>query len=181
MRTFEHKLHRVKFTIITDHMALCTLMTQIVRNQRRIRWLEDMTMFDFDIQHIQGEENILADALSRIYDGMDADEIVDQDYLKEEENYINTNSFLPNDPPSTQYMPFNISNHNSFAIPTLNTHTTPLVIPTPRRENTNLQDLEDHPMCQENGRQSPQAETANTTQQNRTNCCGFTELPFGSG
>ena len=54
-------------------MALRTLMTQTVRNQRRIRWLEDMTMFDFDIQHIQGEENILADALSRIYDGMDAD------------------------------------------------------------------------------------------------------------
>ena len=66
-------------------MALRTLITQIVRNQRRIRWLEDMTMFDFDIQHIQGEENILADALSRIYDGMDADEIMDQDYLLEEE------------------------------------------------------------------------------------------------
>ena len=61
-------------------------------------------MFDFDLQHIQGEENILADALSRIYDGMDADEIVEQDYLKEEENYINTNTFLPDDPPSTQYM-----------------------------------------------------------------------------
>ena len=62
-------------------------------------------------------------------------------------------------------MPFNISNHNSFAIATLNTHTTPLVIPTPRRENANLQDLEDHPMCQENGRQSSEPETANTTQQ----------------
>ena len=60
-------------------MALRTLMTQTVRNQRRIRWLEDLTMFDFDIQYIQGEENILADALSRIYDGMDADEIVHQD------------------------------------------------------------------------------------------------------
>ena len=60
-------------------MALRTLMTQTVRNQRRIRWREDMTMFDFNIQHIQGEESILADALSRIYDGMDADEIVEQD------------------------------------------------------------------------------------------------------
>ena len=36
-------------------------------------------------------------------------------------------------------------------------------------------------MCQENGRQSPESDTANTTQQDRTNCCGFTELPFGSG
>ena len=64
---------------------------------------------------------------------MDADEIVDQEYLKVEENYINTDTFLPNDPPSTQYMPFNIPKHNSFAIATLNSHTTPLVIPTPRK------------------------------------------------
>ena len=101
LRTFKHKLLGVKFTIITDHMVLHTLMTQTVGNQRRIRWLEDITMFDFDIQHIQGEENILADALSCIYDGMDADEIMNQDYLQEEENYINTDTFLPDNPPST--------------------------------------------------------------------------------
>ena len=58
-------------------MALRTLITQTVRNQLGIRWREDMTMFDYNIQHIQGEENILADALSRIYDRMDADEIMD--------------------------------------------------------------------------------------------------------
>ena len=52
LRTFEHKLLGVKFIIVTDHMALRTLMTQTVRNQRRIRWLETITMFDFDIQHI---------------------------------------------------------------------------------------------------------------------------------
>ena len=40
LRTLEHKLHGVKFTIITDHMALPTLMSQTVRNQQRIRWLE---------------------------------------------------------------------------------------------------------------------------------------------
>ena len=102
--TFEPKLLRVKFTIITDHMALHTLITQTVRKQQRIRWLKDMTMFDFDIQHIQGEENILADVLSRIYDKIDADKIMDQDYLQKEENYINTDTFLPNDPSATQFM-----------------------------------------------------------------------------
>ena len=106
-----------------------------------------MTMFDFDIQYIQGEENILADALSRIYDGMDTDEILDQDYLKQEENDTNTDTFLPNDPPSTQSMPCNIPKHNSFAIATLNRRPTPFIIPTPHRENANLQDLENHPMC----------------------------------
>ena len=140
-----------------------------------------MNMFDFDIQHINGEENILADALSHIYDGMDADEIIEHDYLKEEENYINTDTFLPEDPPSTQYMPYNIPKNHSFTIATLDRRTTPLVIPTPYRENANLQDLEDHPMCQENGRESPESETRNTPQQDRTDCCGCTELPFGSG
>ena len=33
LRKFEHRLLAVKFTITTDHMALCTLMTQTVRNQ----------------------------------------------------------------------------------------------------------------------------------------------------
>ena len=140
-----------------------------------------MTMFDYDIQHIQGEENILADALSRIYDGMDADEIMDQDYLKEEGNCINTDTFLPDDPPSTQYMPCNITKHNSFAIATLNRRTTPLVIPTPHRENANLQDLENHPMCQKNVHQSPEPRSGNPIQQDGTNHCGFTELPFGTG
>ena len=136
-------------------MALRTLLTQTVRNKQRIWWLEDITMFDFDIQHIQGKENILADSLSRIYDDMDADEIMDQDYLQEEENYINTDTFLPDDPLSTQHMPFHIPKHNSLAIATLNRRTTPLVIPTPHRENANLQELENHPMYQEN-KQSPQ-------------------------
>ena len=62
-------------------MALRTLMTQTVRNQRRIRWLETITMFDFDIQHIQGSENILADALSRIYDGVKEEDLTREDYL----------------------------------------------------------------------------------------------------
>ena len=128
-----------------------------------------MTMFDFDIQYIQGEENILADALSRIYDGMDADEIMDQDYLKEEENYINMDTFLSNDLPSTQYMPCNIPKHNSFAIATLYRRTIPLVIPTPHRENANLQDLENHPMCQGNEQQSPEPRSGNSIQQDGTN------------
>ena len=84
LRTFEHKLLGFKFIIVTDHMALRTLMTQTVRNQPRIRWLETITMFDFDIQHIQGSENILADALSRIYDGIKEEDLTREDYLQEE-------------------------------------------------------------------------------------------------
>ena len=41
-------------------------------------------MFDFDIQHIQGPENILADTLSLIYDGVMEEELSREDYLQEE-------------------------------------------------------------------------------------------------
>ena len=36
LQSFEYKLLGVKFIIVTDHMALHMLMTQTVRNQRRI-------------------------------------------------------------------------------------------------------------------------------------------------
>ena len=91
-------------------MALCTLMTQTVRNQRQIRWLETITMFDFDIQHIRGSENILADALSRIYDGVKEEELTREDYLQEEQKYLNTDIFLPKD--TSPHMPYFTSNHN---------------------------------------------------------------------
>ena len=92
---------------------------------------------------------------------MDVDKIVEHDYLKEEENYINTDTFLPDDPPSTQYMPYNIPQNHSFTIATLDRRTTPLVIPTPHRKNANLQDLEHHPMCQINEQQSPESRNGN--------------------
>ena len=91
-------------------MALRTLMTQTVRNQRRIRWLETITMFDFDIQHIQGSENILADALSRIYNGVKEEDLTREDYLQEEQKYLNTDVFLPKD--TSPHMPYFSSNHN---------------------------------------------------------------------
>ena len=103
-------------------------------------------MFDFDRQYIQVEGSIHADALIPIYDGMDADKILDQDYLLGEGNYINTDTFLPNDPPSTQYIPYPIPKHIPFTIATLDPSTTPLVIPTSQHENTDLEELKNYLM-----------------------------------
>ena len=112
LRMFEHKLLGVKFIIVTEYMALRTLMTQTVRNQWRIRWLETIRMFasDFDIQHIQGSKNILADALSRIYDGVKEEDLTREDYLQEEQKYLNTDVFQPKD--SSPHMPYFTSNYN---------------------------------------------------------------------
>ena len=34
-------------------------------NARQLRWMEDLMEYDFSIQHIKGDENQRADALSR--------------------------------------------------------------------------------------------------------------------
>ena len=67
-------------------------------------------MFDFDIEHIQGSENILVDTLSRIYDGVKEEDLTREDYLLEEQKYLNTDVFLPKD--TLPHMPYFTSNHN---------------------------------------------------------------------
>ena len=41
-------------------------------------------MFHFTIEHIEGKDNILADLLSRVYEGIDTDDVKHEDYLDED-------------------------------------------------------------------------------------------------
>ena len=138
-------------------------MTQTVRNQRRIRWLEMITMFDFDIQHIQGPDNILADALSRIYDGVKEEDLTHEDYLKEERKYLNTDVFLPNHTP----------------IESSSTKTPHLVIPTPKQQNATLHRPGTPPMNQQLVKYEPD-QTSQSSSAN-TDLCGLTGLPYRDG
>jgi len=54
-----------KFELRTDHNGLKYLFDQPTLNARQIRWLEFLCEYDFDIKHIKGKENKVADALSR--------------------------------------------------------------------------------------------------------------------
>ena len=180
VRSFEHKLLGVKFIIVTDYMALRTLITQTFRNQRRIRWLETITMFDFDIQHIQSSENILADALSRIYDGVKEEELTRDDYLQEEQKYLNTDVFLPKD--TSPHMPYFASNHNYnpyIKIPLAPSPEPPvpnLVIPELHRQNATLQ--------QTSMKELPNHVPTQTSQplpSANANLFASTRLPFGDG
>ena len=49
----------------TDHCGLKYLFDQPTLNARKARWLEFLCEFDFEIKHIKGKENKVADALSR--------------------------------------------------------------------------------------------------------------------
>ena len=59
------------FEIRTDHYGLKYLFDQPALNARQARWLEFLCEFDFEIKHIKGKENKVADALSRKVQEMD--------------------------------------------------------------------------------------------------------------
>jgi len=54
------------FTVYTDHRTLENFMTQRELSRRQARWQEFLAQYDFTIQYIPGEENTVADALSRL-------------------------------------------------------------------------------------------------------------------
>jgi hypothetical protein len=53
------------FELRTDHSGLKYLFEQPTLNARKTRWLEFLSEYDFDINHIKGKENKFVDALSR--------------------------------------------------------------------------------------------------------------------
>lgn len=51
-----------------DHRTLENFETQKTLSQRQARWLEELSQFDMTISYIWGEDNTVADALSRLPD-----------------------------------------------------------------------------------------------------------------
>jgi hypothetical protein len=62
-------LQGVHFRWITDHKGLIHLQAQKDLSGRQARWLEKLGQFAFDIVYVPGVDNVLADALSRMYSG----------------------------------------------------------------------------------------------------------------
>lgn len=60
-------LQGAKFTWLTDHKGLIHLLNQKNVSGRQACWLEKIGEFDFEVKYIPGEENLLPDALSRMY------------------------------------------------------------------------------------------------------------------
>ena len=65
---WEDKLLGRKIHIITDHKALEFFKTQSQLSNRQFRWIDYMSRFDFNITHVKGEYNKVADCLSRYYE-----------------------------------------------------------------------------------------------------------------
>ena len=60
-------LQGVQFRWLMDHKGLIYLLNQKNLLGRQARWLEKMSTFTFEVTYIPGSENVVADALSRIY------------------------------------------------------------------------------------------------------------------
>lgn len=54
------------FIIYTDHKTLENFNGQKSLSRRQARWLEELSQFDMNIRYIRGEDNTVADSLSRI-------------------------------------------------------------------------------------------------------------------
>ncbi len=64
LKTYEYLLRDIKFTLRTDHKNLTYL--NLEGSQKVRRWRLFIQEFNFQVEHIAGEDNLVADAFSRL-------------------------------------------------------------------------------------------------------------------
>jgi transposase InsO family protein len=79
---WEDKLLGVKFNLATDNEGLEYFKTQSKLTSRQLRWADYLSRFNFDVKHVEGITNRVADALSRYYtEFIEGDEIPSHRYV----------------------------------------------------------------------------------------------------
>ncbi|MCO5605186.1 hypothetical protein L7F22_059366 [Adiantum nelumboides] len=62
---WQHYLLGADFTVFTDHQSLRYFLSQKQLSEKQMRWTNILSQFHFQIVHVQGLKNVVADALSR--------------------------------------------------------------------------------------------------------------------
>ncbi|EGC36333.1 hypothetical protein DICPUDRAFT_18799, partial [Dictyostelium purpureum] len=65
LKKFDYLLLGNKFIVYSDHLNLAHYQTKQETPKRLIRWLDLISMFSYELVHIEGKKNIAADFLSR--------------------------------------------------------------------------------------------------------------------
>ena len=67
LQTWKHYLWSKEFVIHSDHESLKHLRSQTNLNRRHAKWVEFLETFPYIIKYKKGNDNVIADALSRRY------------------------------------------------------------------------------------------------------------------
>ena len=65
LSSWKHYLLGADFVVQTDHQTLRYFLTQTKLSEKHMRWANFLSMFHFQIVHVEGKKNVVADALSR--------------------------------------------------------------------------------------------------------------------
>lgn len=68
LQKFSGYVYGRRFTLMTDHRALTYLFSQKNPNRMMIEWFDTLLAHDFDIIHVAGKHNVVADGLSRMFE-----------------------------------------------------------------------------------------------------------------
>ena len=72
VQLFHPQLYGTSFSVVTDNKALAYFLSVTNLPYRQTRWRMYLQSYDFDIIHRPGKANVLADALSRVYEEREA-------------------------------------------------------------------------------------------------------------
>ncbi len=65
-RHFHHYIWDTKFTILTDHQPLISILKKKTNSARMNRGIMEMREYHYEIKYVQGKYNYVADQLSRL-------------------------------------------------------------------------------------------------------------------
>ncbi|PNF16566.1 hypothetical protein B7P43_G07188, partial [Cryptotermes secundus] len=68
LEKFRPYLEHLEFDLQTDSQALTSCLSHPRQLGRIGRWVVRLSSFKFNVQHIRGTQNVITDALSRMYD-----------------------------------------------------------------------------------------------------------------
>lgn len=86
IKKFHSYCVRGKFELRTDHRALIYLFTQTHPNDMIIGWFDKLNALEFDVVHVKGEDNNMADALSRMNEPKSFSNMVLETFLRDKKN-----------------------------------------------------------------------------------------------
>lgn len=81
LKSWEQYLFEKEFILLTDHFSLKSLNLQKSISRMHGQWLRFIERFDFIIRHTKGNDNKVADALSRKGNLLSLGEIIAFDHI----------------------------------------------------------------------------------------------------